>query len=382
MTYKIFLIGLLTLQMWTGIAGKKANTVLVNVLDPQYYGMENGGTGWYFYNQTFWSVTSEKAGSGTYCLKYTNAATAAATYKALIGSASNLGSLINIKAGTYTMKIKVYIDPAAEITGVATVFRPAFQNVSWSFASVAKGEWVELSQQVTFAADLVDGSMLVQMATTYGGKGTLYVDDITIMDAGTVARAPLPLVSEIKTVDTARISLSADTYDISLKVFVASGSTINSFYTALAEPCTVVKWDLSQVARDAWVTLTAKFQLDIAADSSVFMIQIPNNPEFGGGTGLLYVDDVHIQNAVVDRVVAVNSAPRVLIYPNPASGFCTIETDVPCHIQIISPAGAVCKSENSTGGKFLVSVKDLAHGIYMVKLNSAGLSTISKLQIK
>lgn len=286
-TYKILFALFLVL---TGF-NSNAQGNLVNILNEDYYGFEKGNDGWWMQHPDNFSISTEKPASGFASLKYTNPNTASGDLKAH-GSATLPEMVINLDAGTYIMKAMVWLDPSAELTGFNATLKPIFANAPFNLSTVARGEWVEVTTQITLGQNVSGGNFLIVMDDAYGGKGTLYIDNIQLLDEAPPSVEEIPVSSEINTINGNNLSLEAGTYEIDLKVWLEANATMKQFYTIIDNPWVNTKWDISAIAKEEWVSLTEEFTIDDKADNAKFTLKVNNNPEYGGGKGALYIDEI------------------------------------------------------------------------------------------
>ena len=73
---------------------------------------------------------------------------------------------------------------------------------------------------------------------------------------------------------------------------------------------------------------------------------------------------------------------EVTFYPNPANEFITIQTAEGSQIELINMLGAVVIKKQVTNSKFNLDVEQLPRGIYYVKIDDRGKSTLKKLILK
>lgn len=275
----------------------------VNILNQDYYGFEKGTEGWWMQHPDNFSISNEQAANGSFgSLKYTNPNTASANLKAHGGTIPQM--VINLSPGSYTMKAMVWLDPAAEITAFKTVLKPAFANTIFDLSSINKGEWVEVESTLNLTEAVSGGNFLVTVDKAFGGKGTMYIDNIQLFDVPPPVVEEIPISAEVHTLNSNNLTLDAGNYEITLKVWLDTDTTIKQFYTFIEEPWVSTKWDLSSIAKDQWVELTKEFSLYEKAEDTKFTIKVNNNPDFGGGKGAFYLDDIKInkgRNAYEDN---------------------------------------------------------------------------------
>ncbi|MEN6363427.1 MAG: T9SS type A sorting domain-containing protein [Bacteroidales bacterium] len=185
-----------------------------NFLNQLYYGAESAtvtpaaDNAWYFplvpatTGVAYYSFSNEHAATGTYSIKFqTTDASVFGTYANAIvgGSTAPDAAKINLTAGQYIMKFKLYlgdncpgaiqfwIQPGSAATNLA-----AFKL--GSLGTLEKNKWIEVTavdnttntQPTTLAADLAGGKMSINIPKTQitnasaSTPSVLYVDDISI----------------------------------------------------------------------------------------------------------------------------------------------------------------------------------------------------------
>jgi hypothetical protein len=78
----------------------------------------------------------------------------------------------------------------------------------------------------------------------------------------------------------------------------------------------------------------------------------------------------------------LNSLGQVLIYPNPAHEYLTIETTENVRLSMFNPLGAQVLEQDIKYNKVDLSISHLANGLYTVFLETkTGLRKISKIEI-
>lgn len=129
--------------------------------------------------------TKEKAASGEYSLKISCqdfGDLKMIQAQSILKEGSK--SLVSLKAGTYTVSLKVYVgedSPVSFSTNILETKDSKFIPISWKLKGVEKNKWVELKQEVTFPK-LKNTKMAISLSSNpkWGGFGTVYIDDIKI----------------------------------------------------------------------------------------------------------------------------------------------------------------------------------------------------------
>jgi hypothetical protein len=263
-----------------------------NILNEDYYGFEvsTGDDGWWMQQPENFSIDTNKgANSSSRSLKYTNATSFTGSKKAF-GSTTISEMLINLDPGTYTLKAMVWIE-SGSLSNIKANFRTAGEsdvNAIFDLSGVALGQWVEVSTNLTMGFAFADTNVRIMMDNSYG-TGTLFFDDFQLLVEKT---EEIPLISEIKTSGDENLSLESGNYEISLNVWLEETTTISKFYTYIVNPWVASEWDLSSIEKGKWVNLKQEFSIDQAVVDSEFRIVVNNDPEYGGGKGVFYVDDI------------------------------------------------------------------------------------------
>lgn len=274
----------------------------VNILNEDYYGFEvtSGDDGWWMQQPDNLSVASDKGANGSsHSLKYTNS-TAFTGSKKAFGSTTISDMLIDLEPGTYNISAMVWVESGAQISSVRANFRTAGLsdvNVTFNLGAVAKDEWVKVTSQLNITNAFVDTNVRIMFDSSATSIGTMYFDDLVILDEAPPVIEEIPSFSEIVTIDGNNLSLAKGTYDISLKIWVDEDASMKSFYTYIKEPWVATKWELSEVTKGEWVELKKQVVLEEAANNSEFKIRVNNNPNYGGGKGRFYIDDINLIKA-------------------------------------------------------------------------------------
>ncbi len=148
----------------------------------------NGGEGVWFTSPAgdFFSVSDEKAVTGTYALKYNcpDVSSLPATKIQMgLGNADTDNSYLNLDAGNYDVKCKIWIDPACTVTSIDLNIKQPWAASNFDLTALATGEWVELSNMVTLGEASVNSNFQIVLKEANYGTGTFYIDDITITES-------------------------------------------------------------------------------------------------------------------------------------------------------------------------------------------------------
>lgn len=343
-----------------------AKADIVNFLTDDNYGFENGGQALYFQHDT-WSVTQEKAApSGNYSLKYES--DVAVTSQNKVNGGSN-GSTISLPAGTYKFKVKVWLQSAAEISGFTFVLKEPFTTFNYSFNGIEREQWVELEIEQTFNTEVIDSECLFKIESSHGGKGVFYIDDFQIWGEAIIPPVEVPYSSIIETVESNNISLPAADYNMHLKVWVEESTSISSFYTQLKEPFVSLKWDIAAVAKGEWVELKQEMSLSSDCENTSFVLQVANNPDYGGGIGTFYIDDI-VFIKKDDTGVDDETKFSYRVFPNPASQLLQIESEIPADYILYNVSGRIVKKSSLKTQSITIPVSDISKGMYLLQIKT------------
>lgn len=163
-----------------------------NLLNQHYFGFEsaveknNMDKGWFFPAPLMYSLTSEKAATGTYSLKFhTNDVTTAAEFsQGFCGSGEKnpADSKVTLPAGTYTASVKVWVGDDAPSAFEISINTP-WKTMYWKLKNVEKNKWVTLTQDISFE-ETTGSKMTIKVQTKNmpsSGSCTLFIDDISIV---------------------------------------------------------------------------------------------------------------------------------------------------------------------------------------------------------
>lgn len=206
------------------------------------------------------------------------------------------------------------------------------------------------------------------MDPSFGGKGTMYIDDIGIWGIDNTPET-ISNFSSIQSEENT-ISLPAGIYDVSLNVWIAENTTISKFYTIVKKPWINLGWDLSTASKGNWLTLSQTMEVSEDISESPFMIQLSNLAEHGGGKGSFYVDDIYFNY----RHGLNTSSPldfEYNIYPNPTSHLLKIEAEEQVDFVLYSTSGKVVLQSSQKNTQHQVKVSNQKAGMYLLQLKSA-----------
>lgn len=160
-----------------------------NLLDSKYFSFESGEKSWYVQHKENWTLTTEKAASGTSSLKYScsdiSTAPVLMQVHAMAGKDVQPEKVI-LAPGDYTISLKVWLTDTAPISFSTSIAErkdiSPFFLISWKLKNVEKNKWVELSQKISIESPL-NSRMVISVSNNpkWGGAGVIYIDDIKIV---------------------------------------------------------------------------------------------------------------------------------------------------------------------------------------------------------
>lgn len=355
--------------------------IWVNALSEKYYGMEAGDEGWWMQHPDNWSISSDiVAPGGNYSLKYTNANKASEELK-VHGSSSIPEMLINVPKGSYTMKAMVWIEPESEISGFKLVLKPSWKSCEFNLTGTATGQWVEIESEINLSELGAENSnVLLVIGSNHGGKGTLYIDNIQLLVEGEPDIPLIPFQSQIKTAPSNGINAQQGIYDLSLNVWVDDNTSVKQFYTYITQPWITCKWEIGELKKGEWTKLTQRITINEQLDNAEFRVQVNNHPDYGGGTGLFYIDDVALV-FISDVGLNKNEDISFSLFPNPANNFVNVKLPNVGEVYLYNINGKLLKSSIAENVNHTIDIQDLSVGVYIVKgITSYGYG-VQKLQI-
>lgn len=271
----------------------------INALHNDYYGFEvaTGDDGWWMQQPDNLSIETNKGANGSSrCLKYTNAAAYTGSKKAF-GSTTIADMLIDLDVGVYDVKAMVWVEAGANISNIKVNFRTSGLsdvNVVFDLSTINKDQWVQVDAQLNLTNAFTDTNVRIMMDSSYGGIGTMYFDNLQILVEAPPVIEEIPASSQISTSGTENLTLDKGRYAMSLKVWVDQDATIQNFYTYIVQPWVASKWNIADIAKNEWIALTTEIDLEDDAVDSEFRIKVNNNPDYGGGKGRFYIDDIYL----------------------------------------------------------------------------------------
>lgn len=362
-----------------------AQTELVNILDSNYYGFEitSGDTGWWIQHPDNFSLVNDKASNGSLgSLKYTSATTVSGN-KRIFGSKDITAMLVTLEPGTYPVKAMVWLENDVETSHFKLDFREdttVKEAVTFSLDGIAKGQWVEVSTNLVLTETLNQANIRVIVEPGFGGKGTFYIDDLQILVEQEVVPVKVPLQSFVLADIDSELGFTPGEYEISLNVWLEENTTVSSFYTFVTNPWVATEWVISELPTGEWVKMTKQIILKEKPENAQLKIATYNNPDFQGGKGVFYVDDVLVsQKTDTLSIPEEVEDTEVIFYPNPASDYLTMTENVP--VEIYNSFGMLVRKiiPTNENGEVVLDVSFLKNGIYYFRIvseNSVAVKTI------
>lgn len=292
-------------------------------------------------------------------------------------NSNSSNGFFDLVEGDYTLSVMVYLegDVPSELK-ISPTSAPFFPNLS--LINIEKEKWVQLQSNFTVsAAEVKSDSWLAInfIGLPNSGSGTVYIDDIVI------EAIELPFISKIETLDSNLLTLESKTYEVSLNIWLDNTTTISKFYTNLETPYHSILWDVSQIAKNQWVTLKQEVTFNEAINNSKFNIQVSSNPNLGGGTGTFYIDDIQF----LDKSLSIEENPAVnnyQIFPNPTSLSFSINTPFASNVIIYNTLGKMVKNVAISNSNSVINTSELITGVYFVKIINQKDRTVKKLIIE
>ncbi len=95
-------------------------------------------------------------------------------------------------------------------------------------------------------------------------------------------------------------------------------------------------------------------------------------------------DFLFYRNEIINAIpyALTDHAPTFKLYPNPNHGQFNIDSEVPAIVQIIDASGNIIDTRNITNGIETIDLVKAVNGIYMVKINSNGRSSVRQMVIE
>lgn len=337
----------------------------VNLIDPLCFGFEETNSTWWIQHSDYWSISTAEAYSGSQSIKFSTTNSSAVTESKKAHS-SDLSSTINLSPGTYTLKMKVFIEASYTGTGFNNVIKETWLSTKVDFSGLEKGKWIDIEKEITVSETIANSRMMLSVSAAQAGNGAFYIDDIFILEE---IADDTPLTSKIVTSGSSNLTLDAHYYDAKLKVWVENNNNIDVFYTIIQEPYTALKWNIASIARETWVELQQSFQLKEDVNNSIFEIKVPNNVEYGGGSGTFYIDDISFIGSE-GTAITESKESGIRVYPNPAKSTVNIEAPLGSQLYVYDMLGKCVLSQQANNDISQISVAGLKKGIYIIQVRS------------
>lgn len=263
-----------------------------NYLNPDHFSFEDGGAAVYYQPNPndYWSISTDRAaGSGLYSLRWSGTAPITETQKAKTKTGE---FAINLPTGDYTIKMKVWLASGADIPAFVFILREPWKSWTIQVDTILREQWVEISFPVTFTEAYIGASMMIKLDPVHIGNGTMYIDDIEIWGEKEPEPQFLPQISSVETSDSAHLSLLPGVYDVQMMFWKDPGTTISTFHSTISEPWVSLQWDVDTVTEGQWSQLSQEFVLEDTALNAKITLQVINDPQYGGGKGSIYIDDL------------------------------------------------------------------------------------------
>jgi len=349
----------------------KTFSQLINHLDPDYFGFEVDGW-WTPADETFWTLSSDKANSGNKSLYFNCPDKSLVTAEPKIHTSA---VKLNFSSGTKTVNFYIWKAATCESTNFKTNIKDPWQIITWDIENIATNTWVNLTKEITFDTAIVDSNMFFSIPLNSLENGVLYIDDFQIGAPETKR------TSTIATNTEGLLSLDKGLYTVTSKNFIEEGTDIDAFYTQISEPWLSATWDISTLAKNEWISVTQEIEIKETVQNAHLNIQVLNDPDFGGGTGKFYIDAIHF--SLKDELsVATKILHKHKIYPNPTKEYLFIESEKISSYTLFTISGIPVISNSQEKLKHQINVSELASGIYILKTISSGTTDTRKIIIQ
>lgn len=360
----------------------------INILSKEYFGFEAGSTGWYFWNTNeFWNVVGDKASDGNLSMRFShsNLASITSPMKAQAGSTSDNGSLFSVPAGTHTMTAKVWVEPGSTVKEFQFIVKDPWTVYRLKIDTVTPGSWVTLSQEMTFAQDVLSTWQLVVDGSETGAS-TFYLDEFSIlMDVDVPEETPD--FSCISTTSEQLVQFEENgNYIMRLKIWKEPETTVKGFYTDFSDMQRALYWNIEGIETGKWVNLEQRFGLSSEIKAGSMRIEVPNEPLLGGGKGTFYIDNMELifDSFLTSAGREIDRQPEILMYPNPSTG--EVKFSKIGDVQVIlirAMDGRIVCSELVDTDNLTIHLQYLSRGIYIVEfVTKDGEHSAQKLVLK
>lgn len=193
--------------------------------------------------------------------------------------------------------------------------------------------------------------------------------------------AVTPSFSSYAETTSSSLNLEPGIYDVTMKIWEDTNSSIPYFYSYILDPWIAIKWDISSIEKGKWVTLTKEVRIENDVTNANLRIQLYHLNDFGGSIGTLYFDDISFfrkSTIIVDTV----ADSTFKIYPNPATDKVSLVSENNGTVYIQDFTGKTLKVIEKNELEISIPVNTFSKGIYFLRLISVGNSESQKLILK
>lgn len=173
---------------------------------------------------------------------------------------------------------------------------------------------------------------------------------------------------------------------INMNIWIDPSTNINELTVFLENPFKRIDIDVSGVTKGTWVPISGAFSRSSASNTNTSngdRIRLQVRPEDVSGSNVLfYIDDIIFDSQITLSNDEVSTPLNFSIYPNPAKETITINSENNSAISIVNSLGVVIKSIKNAKKSQMISVNDLASGIYFISVKSKNKTATKKLIIK
>ncbi|MGB5419061.1 T9SS type A sorting domain-containing protein [Algibacter sp.] len=180
------------------------------------------------------------------------------------------------------------------------------------------------------------------------------------------------------------IDLPSGSNKMTMKIWIDPATNLNELFVNLTKPFTTLNFSLAGVAKGEWVEISKTFSRSTASDINVndgarAEIQVRSTSTQSANV-LFYIDDISFERTTL----AVNKANsfNFEVFPNPAKENIKVNSEQNCTIQIFNNLGVTVRTFKNALKSQIMSVENLATGLYFVKVSSGQKSSVKKIVIQ
>jgi hypothetical protein len=157
-----------------------------------------------------------------------------------------------------------------------------------------------------------------------------------------------------------------------MDIWIDPNTNLNSLRTFLDRPNTRLDFNLSNIEKGKWVTVSQTFSRNTASDTNLsngdrIRFQL-RSTEIQGSNALFYIDNIRFERDNTALSLKDANSFDFNIYPNPAKTHIKITTKENSNIAIINSIGMVVKSIKKSKKNHFVSIENLSSGLYFIEI--------------